>query len=295
MRIRATVAAVTGALALSALVVPAAAQADGTHGVGPTAIPRSVFQHTAPSGAKVRAALVAGDPKISSVTVNSGKDIVLGTTVAKTITASVTATHSTGIQDAVIYLWHGSNIDTDVDGYLGPDVDDDSTQIAKCTAVNATTSTCKVSFKVDPRSQYDLYKNSLAGTWKVAAAVLAKDGSSTENTAYKSQHVQRASTQTVNAAPEPVKKGKTITVTGKLARANWETYKYAGYTGQPVKLQFRKKNSNTYTTVKTLKTNGTGNLSTTVKAVEDGYWRFNFAGTTTTPAAIAAGDFVDVK
>lgn len=92
-----------------------------------------------------------------------------------------------------------------------------------------------------------------------------------------------------------MKKGKTITVTGKLARANWETYKYQGYVGQPVKLQFRKKNSNTYTTVKTLKTNSTGNLTTTVKAVEDGYWRYNFAGTTTTPAAIATGDFVDVK
>ncbi|WP_405779583.1 DUF5707 domain-containing protein [Streptomyces sp. NBC_00859] len=294
MRIRATVAAVTGALALSALVVPAAAQADGTHGAGPTAIPRSVFQHAAPSGAKVRTALVAGDPKISSVTVNGGKDIVLGTTAAKTITATLTASDDSGIQDAIVYLWHGANVDS-VDGYLGPIVGDDTAQIAKCTAASATTSTCKVTFKVNPRSQNDLYKNSLAGTWKVAVAALAKDGGSTENEAYKSQHVQRASTQSVNAAPEPVKKGKTITVTGKLARANWETYKYAGYTGQPVKLQFRKKNSNAYTTVKTVKTNSTGNLKTTVKAVEDGYWRYNYAGTTTTPAVVATGDFVDVK
>lgn len=147
-------AAVTGALALSALVVPAAAQADGAHGVGAVGAARSVFR-TAPFGAKAlsRAAV---DTRITSVTVNGGKDIVLGTTVAKTITASVTATDSSGIQDAVVFLWHGSNIDTDVDGYLGPQVDENTTQVSKCTKVNATTSTCKVSFKVDPRSQNDL-------------------------------------------------------------------------------------------------------------------------------------------
>ncbi|WP_327296883.1 DUF5707 domain-containing protein [Streptomyces sp. NBC_01197] len=294
MRIRATVAAVTGALALSAFIVPAAAQADGAPGAGVVDAARSVFK-TAPHGVQAHVTRAAVDTRVSSVTVNGGKDIVLGTTAAKTITASVTATDNSGIQDAVVFLWHGSNLDSDVDGYLGPKVDDNTSQVSKCTKANTTTSTCKVSFKVDPRSQNDLYKNSLAGTWKVYVSALAKDGEWVEYNAYKSQHVQRASTQTVNAAPEPVKKGKTITVTGKLARANWETYKYQGYVGQPVKLQFRKKNSNTYTTVKTLKTNSTGNLTTTVKAVEDGYWRYNFAGTTTTPAAIATGDFVDVK
>ncbi len=92
-----------------------------------------------------------------------------------------------------------------------------------------------------------------------------------------------------------MKKGKTLTVTGKLSRANWETGTYKGYAGQPVKLQFRKKNSKTYTTVKTVRTNNTGALKTTVKASADGYWRYTFAGTSTTPAVTAAGDFVDVR
>ncbi len=283
MRIRATVVAVSGALALSALAFPASAQADET----PVA-----RLAASPFGAKAKISRAVADTKITSVVVNGGKDITLGTTVPKTITATVTATDDSGIQDAIVYLWHGADIDH-VDGYLGPDVSDDTAQIAKCTKVNATTSTCKITFKVDPH--YDLYKNDLAGTWKVAAAALAKDYDSVDNDKFRTMHVQRVSTLNVNAAPEPVKKGKTITVTGKLARANWETYKYQGYTGQPVKLQFRKKNSNTYTTVKTIKTNSTGNLKTTVKAVEDGYWRYNFAGTTTTPAVVATGDFVDVK
>ena len=62
-----------------------------------------------------------------------------------------------------------------------------------------------------------------------------------------------------------------------------------------MKLQFRKAGSSTYTTVKTIKTNSTGNLSTTVKASVDGYFRYSFAGTSTTPAVNAAGDYVDVR
>ncbi|MFD8734645.1 hypothetical protein ACFV06_06955, partial [Streptomyces sp. NPDC059618] len=59
--------------------------------------------------------------------------------------------------------------------------------------------------------------------------------------------------------------------------------------------QFKKKGSTTYTTVKTVRTSSTGALKTTVTASADGYYRYSFAGTTTTPAVSAAGDFVDVK
>ncbi|WP_420708160.1 hypothetical protein [Streptomyces sp. 142MFCol3.1] len=39
----------------------------------------------------------------------------------------------------------------------------------------------------------------------------------------------------------------------------------------------------------------TGSLRTTVKAVKDGYWRWNFTGTSTTGPAKATGDYVDVR
>ncbi|MEU9762430.1 DUF5707 domain-containing protein [Streptomyces sp. NPDC047985] len=291
MRIRATVAAVSGALALSALVVPAA-HADDT--VDLPNIPTSAAEifGIAPQDAKAaRAAAATSDPVISKVVVNGGKDIVLGTTASKTVSVSLTASHASGISDAFVGLWHGQDLSSPdtVDGAVMPNED-----VAKCTKVNATTSTCKLTFTIEPG--WDLYKNSLAGTWKVAAAALSGDGiSATDNQSYGKVRVQRASKLTVNASPEPVRKGKTITVTGKLSRANWETFKYQGYTGQPVKLQFRKKNSNTYTTIKTIKTNSTGNLKTTVKASVDGYWRYSFAGTSTTPAVTTAGDFVDVR
>jgi hypothetical protein len=220
--------------------------------------------------------------------VDGGADIVLGTTVPKTIKVSVTASHPSGIEDAYLDLWHGTNVDTDVNGLLVPNEDQ-----ATCTASSATTSKCVLSITIDPRS--DLYVNALAGTWHVTVGALSNDGNIYWNDFYTTHHVQRLSQQTVDASPEPVRKGGTITVTGKLSRANWEDHAYHGYTGQKVQLQFRKKDSSTYSTVKTLTTNSTGGLKTTVTASTDGYWRYSFAGTSTTPAVKAAGDFVDVR
>jgi hypothetical protein len=38
-----------------------------------------------------------------------------------------------------------------------------------------------------------------------------------------------------------------------------------------------------------------GNVKATATAQADGYWRFRFEGTSTTPAVSATGDYVDVK
>lgn len=246
MRMRTSAAAVVGALALTALAVPAA-QADGHY----------------------------GDTAITKVTVNGGKNVVVGTSLVKKFTVTVTAKDNSGIAGADIEL-HGPGF-----GYLSG--------TTRCSG-----STCTASFTVDPKVDLP-YSNDVAGTWYVDAWVDGKDDDYVWKEKAASFKFQRASTQTVNAAPEPVKKGKTITVTGKLARANWDDFKYHGYTSQSVKLQFLKKGSKTWSTVKTVKTNSTGTLKTTVKASVDGYWRYSFAGTTSTPAVNSTGDFVDVK
>ncbi|MFC5220850.1 calcium-binding protein [Streptomyces coerulescens] len=252
MRIRATVAAVSGALALSALAVPAA-QADAS----------------------------VGDTTITKVVVDGDNMVSVGTSVAKSIKVSVTARDDSGIKSAEEF------------SLFGPDYGFLTTGKPTCTASSATTSTCSASVLVDPKVDY--LTNASAGIWYVDALVDAKDDDFIWKEKAGSFKFQRASKLTVNASPEPVKKGRTITVTGKLSRANWETLKYAGYTNQSVKLQFRKKGSSTYTTVKTIKSNSTGDLKTTVTASTDGYFRYSFAGTTTTPAVNATGDFVDVQ
>jgi hypothetical protein len=149
--------------------------------------------------------------------------------------------------------------------------------------------------------------NADAGSWHAGALAVAYNGQDPDGhpdwskVGVKAQGdlasnaVQRYSRLTVNASPEPARKGSTLTVTGKLSRANWDDNKYHGYAGQRVELQFRKKGSSTYTTAQYLATSSTGTLRTTVKATTDGYYRFFFWGTTTTARVKAAGDFVDLR
>lgn len=259
MRIRAAGAVVTGALALSAFAIPAA-HADAGR----------------------------GDTKISNVVVNGGKPVVVGATGSKTFSVSFTVKDNSGVDWAQAILFHGPSIDESDSGALANTSDHRS----KCTKVNATTSTCTATYTLKARANLI---NSVAGTWKVWAVARAKDTDYVQRDNAKTFQAQRLAKLTADAAPEPVKKGKTITVTGALTRANWDAAKFSGYSGQSVKLQFRKNGSSSYTTLKTVKTDSRGNLRTTTTATADGSYRFSFAGNSGTSAVSAAGDFVDVK
>ncbi|MFJ2112336.1 DUF5707 domain-containing protein [Streptomyces sp. NPDC087850] len=298
MRIRATVAVASGALALSALAVPAA-QAGQSHGERPAlTLPTAAWLgdaagKAAPSTAQNRslaaAKAAAADPKVTKVVVNGGKPIVLGTSATKKVSVAITATDDSGIGGAAAVLWTGGSSIEDDSSY-GFGLEDDTE--LKCKAASATTSTCTHTITVDPKVLY----NTDAKTWNVYAVAVGNDESMTEKEKAGTVKFQRLSQLTVAATPKPVKKGKTLTVTGKLSRANWDTGKYAGYTVQPVKLQFRKSGTETYTTIKTVKTSNTGTLSTTTtKTTAEGYWRWSFAGTSTTPAVNAAGTLVKIK
>ncbi|MGW0629689.1 calcium-binding protein [Streptomyces sp. NPDC002758] len=249
-------AALSGALAVTALASPAA-----------------------------HADTVVGDTTVSNVVVNGGKDVAIGTTNKVTFKVTFKASDPAGIASGQTYLYHGTWADPDA--FWTQDSADGTT----CTS--GTTVTCTSTYTIVP--EYDLHYNAFAGTWHIGAYAKAKDGDSAKKTNLGTFHVQRYSKLTVNASPEPVVKGRTITVTGKLTRANWEDHLYHGYTEQPVKLQFRKAGTSTYSTVKTVYTDSSGNLKTTVTASADGYWRYYFPGTTTTAAAKATGDFLDVK
>ncbi|CAM5530163.1 calcium-binding protein [Streptomyces fumanus] len=258
MRTRLIGTAAIGALALSALAMPVA-QAD-------TFRPKDVSE---------------GDTKITKVVVDGDNKVAFGTSGAKTVKVSVTATDDSGIKSAEEF------------SLVGPGAGFELTGKPTCTKVNSTTSTCSASVKIDPKTDYLLNAN--AGTWYVDAWVTAKDDDYVWEEKAGSFKFQRAAKLTTDAAPEPVKKGKTLTVTGSLTRANWESLKYGAYGSQSVKLQYRKKSADSYTTVKTVKADSKGKLKTTVKASADGYYRFSFAGNSTTGAVNAAGDFVDVK
>ena len=269
--------AASGALALTGLVAPAAS-ADTS--------PDLVF---------------------SAVTVNSGKAVVVGTAtvnvpVTYTLTrpSDLTVDYKTKFSGVMIYRGTLSRMANEIDPEDAP------TCTTTATTDTTVTESCKETLAFEPGY---LYTASDATTWK-AAGVYSKldqdDDDSDGHISFTSSYdawgplgsgarIKRAARLTVNASPEPVKKGGTITVTGKLTRANWETGTYTGYTTQKATLQFRAKSATSYTTVKTV-TSGTGGaLKTTTKATEDGYYRYVFAGTTTTGSATAAGDYIDVQ
>ncbi|MEU9452122.1 hypothetical protein [Streptomyces sp. NPDC048277] len=311
MRIRATVAAVSGALALSAFAVPAA-QAAGGSSYSPSDLAK--FAAAAQQAASGRSAYTAStaddtgvpytlDLSFSNVKVNNGKPIVAGTTTHVKAPVTFTVTHAADVDI------HASDFLMDVDIYRGSFDDPANILVGddwpSCTDTSATTASCKGT--IDIYADEEL-TNADATTWKAEGIAVALNGQDltsedidwskvgvASQDGLATTKLQRLSKLTVDATPEPVKKGKTITVTGKLSRANWDTGKYAGYAGQSVKLQFRKKGSSTYTTLKTIKTSSTGTLKTTTKATVDGYYRYSFAGTSTTPAVSATGDYVDVK
>ncbi|MFG2969263.1 MULTISPECIES: calcium-binding protein [unclassified Streptomyces] len=222
-----------------------------------------------------------GDTTITKVVVDGDNKVVVGTSGAVTVKVSVTAKDDSGIADAAYISLEGPDY-----GYYGASK-------PTCTAVSSTTSTCTGTVKIDPK--VDFLSNANAGTWYVSTWIDANDDDFITADKAASFKFQRAAKLTANATPEPVKKGKTITVTGNLTRANWESLKYSGYGSQSVKLQFRKKNSSTYTTLKTIKGTSTGALKTTTKATADGYYRFSFAGNGTTGTVSSTGDLIDVK
>ncbi|MFH9110077.1 DUF5707 domain-containing protein [Streptomyces albus] len=300
MRMRATAAAVSGALALTALAIPAAQAATAASKGDAVSSVRaaheadlrkvtSAHRDAAGFGARAVPDDGIGDTKVSSVVVNGGKNVALGTTKAKTVKVSFTVTDDSGIDFADAVLWQGDTFE-DMKAGLLPNED-----AAVCTATSATSADCKLTYTIDPK--IDLYNN-MAGTWKVSVIAAGKDGDFIDKDNAKSFKLQRYSKLTANAAPEPIKKGKTLTITGKLTRANWDTGKYGGYTKQKVTLQTRPASGGSYTSSKTY-TSGSGSsagvVKTTRTASKDTCYRYTFAGTSTTPSVTSSGDCVDVR
>lgn len=224
------------------------------------------------------AAPVATDVK--NIVVNKGKPVVIGVSGSVTVpvTMSVTGGATYG---ASATLYHGRWPDA-TDAWVNP---------AKTCGAHTTDYTCSMQFTFTARKT--VKKNAQAGAWGVAA--YAVGNANAQRFLPGVFTVVRAARLTADATPEPVNKGKTLTVKGRLTRANWETGTYLGNTNQTVRLQFRKKGASAYTTVKTVKAGTDGALKATVAATADGYWRWSFAGTVTTGPATSAADYVDVR
>jgi hypothetical protein len=98
----------------------------------------------------------------------------------------------------------------------------------------------------------------------------------------------------VNAAPEPVRKGRTITVTGKV------TYRNADWATKPVRNQYvtvqrKAKGSSTWTYVGKDRTDSNGTYVVRTTARSDASYRAVYPGTSKVAKVVTSADYVDVR
>jgi hypothetical protein len=242
--------------------------------------------------------------KVSDIVINKGKPIVVGTSkvVEPSLTFKITlpsgySTSDPFRYDATPFLYRGrltQDLVSDIENYIGPGG-------YTCYEQSDKVAECEGSLYIDPHpSRDEVDSNNDATTWKTGVSLLLFKANGNlaaheRETRSLTVRLKRAAKVTVNASPEPVAKGKKITVTGKLTRADWATKKYGGYGGRSVSLQFRETGTSSFVTVKKVTTSSTGALKTTVTASKDGTWRWSYGGNDTTGGATSGGDHVDVR
>ena len=105
--------------------------------------------------------------------------------------------------------------------------------------------------------------------------------------------LKRQTTISFNAAPEPVKYRSPLSLRGRLFRANWDTVKYDALGGRTVAVQFRTA-TGPYSTVKTVTTDSSGRVATSVTATRSGVWRLHYRGNSVEGASSSVADAVAV-
>ncbi|MEU6222770.1 hypothetical protein [Streptomyces sp. NPDC047042] len=241
---------------------------------------------------------------LSGLVINNGKPIVVGNSrVVEPPTRfniALPAGYSTdnpSRYEAHPFLYRGNitHAADSGDNYLGPGG-------YICYELDAHRARCEGAMYIDPPARDTIADNNDDATkWKTGVALRlfpAGDGpviAQEYETRPGSVSLRRAAKVTVDATPEPVAKGRKITVKGKLTRVNWTTGRTGPYAGSTVSLQFRAKNATTFKTLKKVTTNSAGALRTTVTASTDGFFRWVFLGNTTTGTATSGQDYIDVR
>ncbi|HZF88019.1 hypothetical protein [Streptomyces sp.] len=234
------------------------------------------------------------DITFSNVVVNKGKPIVLGTGTQIEVPLTYTVKTKVKLDDWWVSVYRGTLDGTETvlaNGWI-------QWSCRQSAAGGYTYYDCDESLQVDPDKLAGGKKlvNSDATTWKtVATAIKPGGGYDTDLLSYTTRLKRASVIASADAGPEPVTKGKPITVKGTLKRANWNTHRYDLYGGQKVTLQFKAAGTTTYTNVKTVSTTSAGALKTTVTAGKDGTWRWYYAGNSVTGAYATNGDYVDVR
>lgn len=146
---------------------------------------------------------------------------------------------------------------------------------------------------------YVPYDNSEEGPYDAVVEAYGYDANDNYLTATRIfydgfRYKRRTQINSFDASPEPVSYGSSITLRGKLFRANWTTERYDALPGRSVAVQFRT-NTGSYYTVKNVTTDRYGWVNTRVTATRSGVWRLKYAGSGVSGAYTTAGDAVSLR
>ncbi|MFD0426529.1 HtaA domain-containing protein [Streptomyces parvus] len=129
------------------------------------------------------------------------------------------------------------------------------------------------------------------GTWRARYAGTADRASAVSSSDNVDVRL-RTAVSGFNASPEPVRKGRTITVKGTL-RSLDGTWKNTS--GQSVSILFKADGSSKWSKLATVKTNSKGVFSKGFTAKKDGTWKAQFTATSSRLGTTSSGDRVDVR
>ncbi|MFD6620223.1 hypothetical protein ACFWFB_33825, partial [Streptomyces albidoflavus] len=149
-----------------------------------------------------------GDIRVIKTVVDHGTNVIVGTSKTINYPVQITIKDNSGVKGL-------SRVSTfnRYNGYGFADWTGTS-----CVKKSATTSVCTATMTIKPEwiaSSDDIDSNKVAGVWQVNATVQAKDGNYWISDNIAQYKVKRASVLVTNAAPEPVKRGGNLTVTGR--------------------------------------------------------------------------------
>ncbi|GAA4597072.1 hypothetical protein GCM10023194_70900 [Planotetraspora phitsanulokensis] len=130
-----------------------------------------------------------------------------------------------------------------------------------------------------------------SGYWRLHYFGWARELASVGGTAYATVKY-RTAVSGFNAKPEPVRKGKTITVSGTL---KYRTSTWHALGRKNVNIYFQAHGSKSWSYVGTAATDRYGRWHKGFKARKDGTWMAKYAGNVTYLAASSVKDYVDVR
>jgi hypothetical protein len=152
-------------------------------------------------------------------------------------------------------------------------------------------------FSDDPAEVFAPRRDSQAGAKRVVVTASNDDFVETTRTWDAGFSLRRRTAfraGTFNASPEPARRGRPISIKGRLVIADWDNDRYVGARGRAVQVQFASP-SGEYSTVKTVRADRDGWVRTTVTARATGKWRLLYRGNASAGSAKSRGDAVEVR